>query len=77
VRKFVAIALALCMAGCTAQANENLPPSPLRTTLYVRNEGYGTHYDLKIYDTTTGHTWWVIDHGKTFVLDTAGTQSIG
>lgn len=77
MRKFIAIALALCMAGCATQATENLPPSPLRTTRYVRNESYGTYYDIKIYDTTTGHTWWLINYGNMFVLDTAGTQSIG
>ena len=79
MRKFVAIALALCMAGCTAQATEDWPPSPLQTTTYKRRVGNDTYYDVKYYDATTGHTWWVVDVNNTdcVVLDTAGTEPIG
>lgn len=71
-------ALALAMTGCMAQTEQELPPSPLQTTTYERTHGDHTHQDVKFYDATTGHTWWLVDDevGRKVVLDTAGTEAI-
>lgn len=78
----VAIMVALVMYGLSmlvfgpvnAEAEQSVPPSPLKYTTYDMD---GERV-IKYYDTTTAHTWWVVREGNEYlVLDTAGTVSVG
>jgi hypothetical protein len=82
----IVLAIALIMAGCAlskgcerADATER-PPAPLQIDTYASKGGYDAI--RRVYDATTGHTWWVLEReigrqSQHVVLDTAGTEAHG
>lgn len=79
-------AIAALFAGCADAgyadtSHPDLPPCPLEVDTYRRETSTFTYTDMRVYDCTTGHTWWLLDTGHSspryVVLDTAGTEDVG
>ena len=68
------IAATYVLGPMNAEAEQSMPPSPLKHTTYDMDGEKVKMY----YDTTTAHKWWVVREGDEWiVLDTAGTVSVG
>lgn len=69
---FVLIVFLTQNTDVEAKMEERAYPSAPLSESYYKFNGETVR---KIYDATSGHTWWILEDGT--VLDTAGTESLG
>lgn len=75
-----ALATSLCSCSADKGNTEEHPPAPLQSTTYDMEIDGETWTATKVYDTTTGGSWWMLHKeytGKYVVLEGASNVPVG